>query len=221
MSQIEHVHARQILDSRGNPTVEVELSVRVRRLGPRRGAVRRLDRRVRGHRAARRRLGLDGQGRHAGGRQRQRRDRHRGPRPGRLEPGGARPDADHPRRHPEQVAARRQRDPRGVARGRARVGGRGAAAAVALPRRRDRARPAGADDERAQRRRPRRQQRRLPGVHDRAGRRALVLARRCGWARRSSTTSRRRCTSGACRPRSATRAALRPTSTPTRRRSRC
>ncbi|MBV9818032.1 MAG: phosphopyruvate hydratase [Solirubrobacterales bacterium] len=28
MSQIEHVHARQIFDSRGNPTVEVELSVR-------------------------------------------------------------------------------------------------------------------------------------------------------------------------------------------------
>ncbi|MGO9976626.1 MAG: phosphopyruvate hydratase [Solirubrobacteraceae bacterium] len=28
MSEIEHVHARQILDSRGNPTVEVELSVK-------------------------------------------------------------------------------------------------------------------------------------------------------------------------------------------------
>jgi enolase len=28
MSQIDHVHARQILDSRGNPTVEVEVSVR-------------------------------------------------------------------------------------------------------------------------------------------------------------------------------------------------
>jgi len=28
VSEIEHVHARQILDSRGNPTVEVELSVR-------------------------------------------------------------------------------------------------------------------------------------------------------------------------------------------------
>jgi enolase len=28
MSQIEHLHARQILDSRGNPTVEVELSLR-------------------------------------------------------------------------------------------------------------------------------------------------------------------------------------------------
>ena len=28
MSQIEHVHARQVLDSRGNPTVEVELALR-------------------------------------------------------------------------------------------------------------------------------------------------------------------------------------------------
>src|SRR5436305_6768669 len=28
MSQIEHLHARQLLDSRGNPTVEVELSLR-------------------------------------------------------------------------------------------------------------------------------------------------------------------------------------------------
>ena len=28
MSQIEQVHARQILDSRGNPTVEVELALR-------------------------------------------------------------------------------------------------------------------------------------------------------------------------------------------------
>jgi len=28
MSEIEHIHARQILDSRGNPTVEVELSLR-------------------------------------------------------------------------------------------------------------------------------------------------------------------------------------------------
>src|SRR5580704_16153683 len=28
MSQIEHIQARQILDSRGNPTVEVEVTVR-------------------------------------------------------------------------------------------------------------------------------------------------------------------------------------------------
>ncbi len=27
MSQIEHVHARQILDSRGNPTVEVDVAL--------------------------------------------------------------------------------------------------------------------------------------------------------------------------------------------------
>ncbi len=57
-----------------------------------------------------------------------------------------------------------------------------------------RARAAGADDERAQRRRARRQQDRLPGVHDRAGRRAVVQPRRCGWAPRSSTTSSRRST---------------------------
>ena len=28
MSEIEHVHARQILDSRGNPTVEVDVVLR-------------------------------------------------------------------------------------------------------------------------------------------------------------------------------------------------
>src|ERR1700723_2105728 len=33
MSQIERVHARQILDSRGNPTVEVELALRSGALG--------------------------------------------------------------------------------------------------------------------------------------------------------------------------------------------
>ena len=49
------------------------------------------------------------------------------------------------------------------------------AAALALPRRRRRARAAGADDERAQRRRARRQQGRLPGVHGGARGRALVL----------------------------------------------
>ena len=83
MSQIEHVHARQILDSRGNPTVEVELSVRSGRVGPGRRAIGRIDRRVRGNRAARRRLGLDGQGGDARRRQRQRGDRDRGPRAGR------------------------------------------------------------------------------------------------------------------------------------------
>ena len=47
-------------------------------------------------------------------------------------------------------------------------------AAVPLPRRAQRLPAAGADDERAQRRRPRRQQRRLPGVHGRARRRPVI-----------------------------------------------
>src|SRR3954452_6127475 len=146
----------------------------LRRDRARGGPVRRVDRRVRGDRAARRRHRVPRQGRHAGRRARQRRDRAGGRRPGRHRPGGARPPADRARRHAEQVAAGRQRDPRRLAGGGARGGRRGVLAAVALPRPRGRARPAGADDERAQRRRARRQLGGLPGVHDRAGRRAVV-----------------------------------------------
>ena len=53
-----------------------------------------------------------------------------------------------------------------------------------------RAPAAGADDERHQRRRARRQRPRLPGVHARAGRRRLASPKRCAWASRSSTRSR-------------------------------
>ena len=45
MSTIEHILGREILDSRGNPTVEVEVLLDVRRPGPGRGALRRLHRR--------------------------------------------------------------------------------------------------------------------------------------------------------------------------------
>ena len=70
------VHGREILDSRGNPTVEVDVHARRRRARARGGAVRRVDRRTRGARAARRRQGaLRRQGRPEGGRERQRRDR--------------------------------------------------------------------------------------------------------------------------------------------------
>ena len=96
-----------------------------------------------------------------------------GPRPRR--PGGARPHDDRARRHAEQGAARRERDPRRVAGRRQGRRGRGGLAALALPRRRGGARAAGADDERAERRRARRQQGRLPGVHDRPGGRAQLL----------------------------------------------
>ena len=47
--------------------------------------------------------------------------------------------------------------------------------------------PAGADDEHPERRRARRQQRRLPGVHGHAGRRGDRSPRRCAPAPRSST----------------------------------
>ena len=106
----------------------------LRRPRPRGGALGRLDRRVRGHRAARRRRALGRQGRHPRGRQRQRRDRTRGRRAGRRRPARPRRRADRARRHAQQVAARRQRDPRRLARRRPRAGRRGGAAAVALSR---------------------------------------------------------------------------------------
>ena len=200
MSQIERVHARQILDSRGNPTVEVEVTLRSGAIGraavPSGASTGEFE-------ATELRDGGDAcgrQGRHPGGRERQRRDRRRGRTASTPTTRPARPHAHRARRDAEQVPPRRQRDPRRVAGGRARGGRGGGPAAVALPRRRGGARPAGADDERAQRRRARRQQGRLPGVHDRPGRRADLLARRCGSAPRSSTRSRRRCTTRAWAP---------------------
>ena len=41
--QIVEIHAREILDSRGNPTVEVEVSYRIRRIRPCRRSERRID----------------------------------------------------------------------------------------------------------------------------------------------------------------------------------
>ena len=191
MSQIDRVHARQILDSRGNPTVEVEVALRSGAARARGRALGRLDRRVRGDRAARRRRAR-GSARASRRRSRTSTARSREAIAGlrRHRPARPRPRALRARRHAEQVAARRQRDPRRLARGRARGRGGGGPAALALPRRRGRARAARADDERPQRRRARRQQGRLPGVHDRALRRADVRRGRCGWAPRSSTRSR-------------------------------
>ena len=90
--------------------------------------------------------------------------------------------------------------------------------AVPLRRRHQRPRAAGADDERAQRRRPRRQQRRLPGVHDHAGRRGQLLRGAALGRRDLPRAQGRSCTTGACPPPSATRAASPPTWPPTRSR---
>ena len=83
MSQIEHVHARQILDSRGNPTVEVELSVRSGAWG--RAAVPSGASTGEFEATELRDGGSDwlGKGVMQRRRERQRRDRHRGPRAGR------------------------------------------------------------------------------------------------------------------------------------------
>ena len=66
MSAIVDIIGREILDSRGNPTVEADVAARVRRHGPRRRAVGRVDRLARSDRAARRRQeALSRQGRAA------------------------------------------------------------------------------------------------------------------------------------------------------------
>ncbi len=70
------VHAREILDSRGNPTLEADVTLSDGSRRPRGGAERRLDRLARSGRAARwRQDALSRQGREEGRRQRQRHDR--------------------------------------------------------------------------------------------------------------------------------------------------
>ena len=187
MTTIDSVFAREILDSRGNPTVEVEVALEGGR-GPRRRALRRVHRRARGGRAARRRQeALPRQGRAEGGGGRERR---------RSRPSCSGEDAptrrsstsdDRARRHRQQGEAGRQRHP-GRLPGRGEGGGGGARpAALPLRRRRQRAHAARAVHEHRQRRRPRGQHGRPPGVHDRARRRAQLRARRCAWGSRSST----------------------------------
>ena len=53
MSRIADIRGREIIDSRGNPTVEADVILDVRRAGPRGGALGRIHRHARGGRAAR------------------------------------------------------------------------------------------------------------------------------------------------------------------------
>ena len=133
---------------------------------------------------------------------------------------GPRRRLDRMRRDAEQGPARRQRDPRDLARGRQGVRGRGRRLALPLPRRRGRAHPAGADAERDQRRRARAELDRPAGVHARPGRGAVVSRgapdRLRGLPRAEGRAARARARD---RP-SATRAASRPTCRRARRRSR-
>ena len=116
VSVIASIHARQILDSRGNPTVEVEVVLEsgARGLaavpsGASTGEFEAVELRDGGERLGR-------QGRLAGGRQRQRRDRRGADRRPRRRAGRARPDDDRARRHAEQGPPRRQRAARRLAR---------------------------------------------------------------------------------------------------------
>ena len=172
MSLIEHVHAREILDSRGNPTVEAEVMLEGGEMG--RAAVP-CGASTGEHEAVELRDGDKkrylGKGVAKAVEQRQRDDRARTRGPRRARSDGGRRRADRARRHAEQVEARRERDARRLAGDGARRGGLLGDPALPLPRRRERAHAARADDEHPQRRRARRQQRRFPGVHGRARRR--------------------------------------------------
>ncbi len=210
MTAIVDIIGREILDSRGNPTVEVDVVLDDGTMGRAAVPSGRLDRRARGGRTARRRQALSRQGRAQGGRCRQRRDFRRGRRHGRRGAGQDRRDADRARRHAEQGPARRQRHPRRLARHR--QGRRQCPQGAALPlcRRHLGAAAAGADDEHRQRRRACRQPDRLPGIHDHAGRRA-DLRRGPAHGRRSVPDAQEGAgTRPATTPMSATRAALRP-----------
>ena len=111
VTTISSLTAREILDSRGRPTVEAELGSLGRHDGPRERPVGRLDRASRGGRAARRRRGVV---RRAGGQRARGRD-PRGDRLGAGRPGTRsgrrRRDPHRAGRNPGQVAARCQRDP--------------------------------------------------------------------------------------------------------------
>ena len=116
VSAIVDIVGREILDSRGNPTVECDVLLGVGHHGPRRRARRRLHRLARGDRAARRRQGALPAARaccsaveHINT---EISEAVLGPR--RLRAGLPRQDADRPRRHREQEPPRRQRDAGGV-----------------------------------------------------------------------------------------------------------
>ena len=106
--------------------------------------------------------------------ERERRSARGGARARRRRPGDGRRGADRDRRDAEQGPARRERDPRCVARRRQGRGCRRGCAALPPSRRRVGEDASGADAERDQRRRPRCELDRPPGVHGRARRRVLV-----------------------------------------------
>ena len=162
MSEIISVHGRQILDSRGNPTVEVEVILDSGATGRAAVPSGASTGALRGGRAARRRPA-----RATAARASSRRSRtSTSPSPARctgmdaLDQRGDRRRDDRARRHRRTSATwARTRSSASRWRWPSAAADESRAAALPLRRRRRRPRAAGADDERHQRRRPRRQQR--------------------------------------------------------------
>ncbi len=172
---IVYVHGRQVLDSRGNPTVEVEVGLESGAFG---SAAVPSGASTGEHEAVELRDGGDawhGKGVTRAVAHVERRDRGRARRARCVGPAVDRPHAGRARRHVDEGASRRKRDPRGVAGGGEGGRGRRRGPAVPLDRRHERARPARADDERRQRRRTCAELARLPGVHARPRRSGDVL----------------------------------------------
>ena len=192
--KIAAVHGREILDSRGNPTVEVDVSLGRRRLRAGRGALGRLDRRARGPRTARRRqAAVPGQGRADGRRPRQPGPPQRAGRQ-RLRPAQPRHGDDRSSTARPPRAAWAPTPCSGVSMAFARA----SASSRRIPLYRHYPRPvrpagrrrladAGPDDEHPQRRRPRGLDRGLPGVHGLPHRAAHASGRRSAPAPRCST----------------------------------
>ena len=220
MSTITDVSARQIIDCRGFPTVQVD--VRCGEVlgradvpaGRSTGAAEARElrdggERYRGHGV----LTAVGNVRDVIGPEV---DRH-----GRERPARPRPLPLRARRHARQVEPRSQRDPRRLARRRARRGRLRGPSLAPLPACRL-VRASGADDQPCRRRPPDLERPRLPGVHHDARRGALASARRCAWQARRTWRCRTSWSRGTAssRPTRATKATSRPRSSTFTRRSR-
>ena len=187
MTEIARIAAREVLDSRGNPTVEVDVLLADGAIG--RAAVP-SGASTGAHEAVELR---DGDKARYGGKgvlkaveavRTEIADAIRGMVA--TEQVAIDKTLDRTRRYPEQGPARCQRDPRCVA---GRGEGRGAVhrpAALPLCRRRLRPHPAGADDEHHQWRQARGQPDRHPGIHDHAGLRPAPAPTPSGSARNAS-----------------------------------
>ena len=222
MSAVEHVHARQDPRQPGQPDGRGRCAPAVRGVWPCRRSLRSLNRDARGARAPRREGAIRRQGRRAA-----------------LSPTST-------ARSREAVRGRDAADLRGLdeamisldgTQGKSRLGANailGVSMAAARAAAAEEGQPlwryiggteatpaAGAVLQRAQRRGPRRQPGRLPGVHDRPGRRRVGRARRADRLRGLPRAAAHAQASADCRQRSETRAASHPRSSQTTRRSNC